>query len=454
MYQVNYNGLKKRESYDELVAIVEGDRSKIKYPNRYATFLSNSPYMKVIDEETLIDLQGQSLMEQKGQLKNVILKEISTSTGTPYTFLHAQAGADKSEAAVQTAQQQLRDIAVGDDDVEDFRDAVGEAVDDEQRRAQEKKVRIANLATQHLADMKQSIEPVEARATETQTKLSTRARKIQTETTKHANKKAQVNMFREEPRRRSMPRATMKSEEEEDIKQRHAEMMRRLRKENEVKRGNAVKREAASSSAGLRDFMRGFANVAVGVGSMLYPGADVKNDDYSGGGKRGKQKNDNGSQSQGAKRERAHSLSPRWAEPVGVPSGAAKSQPASRASSVPVKREGSGIISVGSSSAKASSVKKSSSSSSFPSGSGMTTPASSAFYPSGSGMATPALGAKAKLSGNASGRQSGMAQPVSNRSTPPLEVQMQSEATSSKSSSVRSGKANAVRVPRRFKQEG
>ena len=53
-------------------------------------------------------------------------------------------------------------------------------------------------------------------------------------------------MFREEPRRRSMPRATMKSEEEEDIKQRHAEMMRRLQKENEVKRGNAVKREAAS----------------------------------------------------------------------------------------------------------------------------------------------------------------------------------------------------------------
>lgn len=442
MYQVNYNGLKKRESYDELVAIVEGDRSKIKYPNRYATFLSNSPYMKVIDEETLIDLQGQSLMEQKGQLKNVILKEISTSTGTPYTFLHAQAGADKSEAAVQTAQQQLRDIAVGDDDVEDFRDAVGESVDDEQRRAQEKKVRIAKLATQHLADMKQSIEPVERHAKETQTKLSTRSRKVQTVS------------FREEPPRRSMPRATMKSEEEEDIKQRHAEMMRRLRKENEVKRGNAVKREAASSSAGLRDFMRGFANVAVGVGSMLYPGADVKNDDYSGGGKRGKQKNDNGSQSQGAKRERAHSLSPRWAEPVGVPSGAAKSQPASRASSVPVKREGSGIISVGSSSAKASSVKKSSSSSSFPSGSGMTTPASSAFYPSGSGMATPALSAAAKIPGNASRRQSGMAQPVSNRSTPPLMSQMQSEATSSKSSSVRSGKANAVRVPRRFKQEG
>ena len=90
-------------------------------------------------------------------------------TVLPYTFLHAQAGADKSEAAVQTAQKQLRDIAVGDDDVEYFRDAVGESVDDEQRRAQEKTVRIANLATQHLADMKQSIEPVEARATETQT---------------------------------------------------------------------------------------------------------------------------------------------------------------------------------------------------------------------------------------------------------------------------------------------
>ena len=37
MYQVNYNGLKKRESYDEIVATIENDKTKVKYPNRIAS---------------------------------------------------------------------------------------------------------------------------------------------------------------------------------------------------------------------------------------------------------------------------------------------------------------------------------------------------------------------------------------------------------------------------------
>ena len=327
MYQVNYNGLKKRESYDELVAIVEGDRSKIKYPNRYATFLSNSPYMKVIDEETLIDLQGQSLMEQKGQLKNVILKEISTSTGTPYTFLHAHAGADKSEAAVQTAQQQLHDIAVGDDDVEDFRDVLGESLDDDLRRAHEKKARIANLATQQLADMKQSIEPVERHAKETQTKLSTRSRKVQTVA------------FREEPPRRSMPRARMNPEQEQRrLRQQHAEMVERLERLGEVKRGNAVKREAATSSASIRNLIPTFSSVAHGISSMLhYSSAEPKRPQSAPVTPEGGRYNP----IQSAKREKGNTppQQSQMAKPVGIvsktPSGhiSIKSEPVSKAPS-------------------------------------------------------------------------------------------------------------------------
>ena len=120
MYQVNYNGLKRRETYDELVAIVQGDQTMIKYPNRYATFLSNSPYMKLIDGETLLDLQDQSAMEQKGEIKKVLLKEISESTGTPYSFLHAQTATQKADAAVETAQRELQEMAVGEEDVRFF----------------------------------------------------------------------------------------------------------------------------------------------------------------------------------------------------------------------------------------------------------------------------------------------------------------------------------------------
>ena len=65
MYQINCKGLKKRESYDEIVYIIEAGGGKIKYPDRYATHLANSPYMKQIDAETLLDLQDQTLREQK-----------------------------------------------------------------------------------------------------------------------------------------------------------------------------------------------------------------------------------------------------------------------------------------------------------------------------------------------------------------------------------------------------
>ena len=49
MYQVNYKGLRRRESYDEVVSIIENDQTKIKYPNRVAVQILNSPYMKQVD---------------------------------------------------------------------------------------------------------------------------------------------------------------------------------------------------------------------------------------------------------------------------------------------------------------------------------------------------------------------------------------------------------------------
>ena len=59
MYQVSYTGLQKRGTYDEIVALLETDQTKIKYPNRVASQIMNSPFMKQVDVETLMDLQNQ-----------------------------------------------------------------------------------------------------------------------------------------------------------------------------------------------------------------------------------------------------------------------------------------------------------------------------------------------------------------------------------------------------------
>jgi hypothetical protein len=78
MYQVNYNGLKKRETYDEIVALLDGgDKTKIKYPNRVASQILNSPYMKMIDAESLLDIQNQNDNIQKEKLKQILIQQMS-----------------------------------------------------------------------------------------------------------------------------------------------------------------------------------------------------------------------------------------------------------------------------------------------------------------------------------------------------------------------------------------
>ena len=41
-YAINYNGLKKRETYEEIIDYLEDKQEKIKYPNRVATQLRQS----------------------------------------------------------------------------------------------------------------------------------------------------------------------------------------------------------------------------------------------------------------------------------------------------------------------------------------------------------------------------------------------------------------------------
>ena len=71
MYQVNYQGLRERDTYDEIGEIIAKDYN-IKYPNRVATQMSNSPHMKQIDGETLLGLQDQSIRYQKKKTKIII----------------------------------------------------------------------------------------------------------------------------------------------------------------------------------------------------------------------------------------------------------------------------------------------------------------------------------------------------------------------------------------------
>ena len=75
VFSVNYNGLKKRESYDDLVRYIETDPTKIKYPDRRATQLEQSHYMKHLGAEDYDAMEEEQLRANKEHMKEVMVRE-------------------------------------------------------------------------------------------------------------------------------------------------------------------------------------------------------------------------------------------------------------------------------------------------------------------------------------------------------------------------------------------
>ena len=150
MHQANYNGLKKRESYDEIVAIIENDQTKVKYPNRVALQIMNSPYMKQLDYETVMDVQNQQDRLAKQKMKDVALQEIARQTGTPCVQLRAQRDPSRMAPAVQQARSVSDYQEALEDRVSDYRDEVGEMLNAQTQTETSKKFEMADLVAQHL----------------------------------------------------------------------------------------------------------------------------------------------------------------------------------------------------------------------------------------------------------------------------------------------------------------
>ena len=80
MADIKYRGLKKRQSYDEIVDYLSNKQEKIKYPNRLATQLRNSNQLS-----NLLDGNGEGLINMELQQQNIIKeqqKEIAIKTMT------------------------------------------------------------------------------------------------------------------------------------------------------------------------------------------------------------------------------------------------------------------------------------------------------------------------------------------------------------------------------------
>ena len=73
---LTFSGLRKKDSYDEILNYIQTDNTKAKYPNRLATFLLNTPQYSSL-------LENSGLDEQEEQIKKAKIKAtLKTSIGT------------------------------------------------------------------------------------------------------------------------------------------------------------------------------------------------------------------------------------------------------------------------------------------------------------------------------------------------------------------------------------
>jgi uncharacterized protein (UPF0210 family) len=142
--------LKKRESSRQIVAIIEGDQTKVRYSNRVAMHIMSSPDMKQLDYETVMDVQNQQDRLAKQKMKDVVLQEIARQTGTPYVQLRAQHDPNRMTPAVQQARSVSDYQEALEDRMSDYRAEVGEMLNAQTQTETSRKFEMADLVAQQL----------------------------------------------------------------------------------------------------------------------------------------------------------------------------------------------------------------------------------------------------------------------------------------------------------------
>lgn len=285
MYQVNYNGLKRRDTYDEIVAILENDptilkypdrvpkgskrkyphipdafNARLKYPNRIATQIMNSPYMKQLDAESILDVQRQQDRLSKEKLKEVVIKAIADYTGMTHNHTKAVADKEKKSEVVPVAQSQLVDLAKRDDDTKDFASVVSETLS---QRAQDELDRSFATANGNLEKLDAGVgkTPIHHHAVAIQAKHDAQDRGTQ------------MTPYRQEQEMVELTKSHLDRVASMDEMKKYEALLIKLQRK--IKEKERARQHTSASSSGIgniaKDLGGVFSSVASGIGYMLAP---------------------------------------------------------------------------------------------------------------------------------------------------------------------------------------
>ena len=243
--------LRKKPTYDEVINYIENDKTKIKYPDRLATFLRNSPYLSIFDGDSFIDLEEQENNITKEKLKEEEVKKLASETqttaqverikqrikGIKRTTMQlkqnqANRRANKGIYVDMTKDAQTPTTEMFDMTVDDMTDtAMEEAEQEARRQEQQKKQNIINTVSRHLG---QDVRDIPYLNTSTASSSQTIKHDLPAENTSN-------------PRGRPPKKVKQMDDETEDTTQRRVRTRSPKRKEEVKTEKDKIKRSKSTS---------------------------------------------------------------------------------------------------------------------------------------------------------------------------------------------------------------
>ena len=83
------NGLKRRQTYEEVIEYIKNDKDKIKYPDREAKQLRNTFELSQLDGVGMQIMEQQQFREMKEREKEHLLRQIASKTNLSSTDARA-----------------------------------------------------------------------------------------------------------------------------------------------------------------------------------------------------------------------------------------------------------------------------------------------------------------------------------------------------------------------------
>jgi hypothetical protein len=151
-YGVNLTGLKHKDTYEDVIGYINTTKNTIKYPDRRAKQLRNSPYLSFLDGEGLEHMKEQQINAIKEQHKDDLIREAGMSSNSSNSAIESriQSSAASSRSYMSAEPEQF-DMTI-DDTMEDVEQEINIALDAQAENEEAKREKIIHILQTHLGE--------------------------------------------------------------------------------------------------------------------------------------------------------------------------------------------------------------------------------------------------------------------------------------------------------------